>query len=67
MTDFRKMYFTLFHATDRAIELLTAHPSPKTLSELRQKAAAVLIEAQQQAEDIFVDSTLEEYENSLEK
>ena len=60
MTDYKKMYLTLFHATEEAIGLLSQLPPPCALPELRRKVKRLLTEAQQAAEDIYIETCDEE-------
>ena len=60
MTDNKKMYLTLFHATEEAIDLLSLLPPPLPEAELRRKVKLLLTEAQQAAEDIYIDTCDEE-------
>ena len=59
MTDYKKMYLTLFHATEEVMDLLSLLP-PLPEAELRRKAKRLLTEAQQAAEDIYIDTCDEE-------
>ena len=56
MTDYKKMYLTLFHATEEVIELMSLLPPPLPERELRRKAKRLLTEAQQAAEDIYIET-----------
>ena len=60
MTDYKQMYLTLFHATEEAIELLSLLPSPLPQAELRRKVKQLLVEGQQKAEDIYIDTCEDE-------
>ena len=60
MPDYKQMYLTLFHATEEAIGLLSQLPPPCSLPELRRKIKRLLIEGQQTAEDIYIDTCDEE-------
>ena len=60
MTDYKKMYLTLFHATEEVIELMSLLPPPLPERELRRKVKQLLIQAQQQAEEIYIDTCDEE-------
>ena len=60
MTDYKKMYLTLFHATEEVIDLLSLLPPPLSERELRRKVKQLLTEAQQAAEDIYIDTCDEE-------
>ena len=56
MPDYKKMYLTLFHATEEAIDLMSLLPPPLPEAELRRKVKHLLVQAQQQAEDIYIDT-----------
>ena len=56
MTDYQKMYYTLFHATEDAISLLGTPPCSEQEVPVRNKAIHLLIAAQQACEDIYIDS-----------
>ena len=56
MTDYKKMYLTLFHATEEVMDLLSLLPPPLPEAELRRKAKRLLTEAQQAAEDIYIET-----------
>ena len=60
MTDYKKMYLTLFHATEEVMDLLSLLPPPLPEAELRRKVKRLLTEAQQAAEDICIDTCDEE-------
>ena len=60
MPDYKKMYLALFHATEEAIDLLSLLPPPLPERELRRKIMRLLTDAQQAAEDIYVDTCEEE-------
>ena len=60
MTDYKKMYLTLFHATEEVLDLLSLLPPPLSERELRRKVKQLLTEAQQAAEDIYIDTCDEE-------
>ena len=60
MPDYKKMYLTLFHATEEVIDLLSLLPPPLSERELRRKVKQLLTEAQQAAEDIYIDTCGEE-------
>jgi hypothetical protein len=60
MTDYKKMYLTLFHATEEVMDLLSLLPPPLPEAELRRKVKRLLTEAQQAAEDIYIDTCDEE-------
>ncbi|MBQ4582462.1 MAG: hypothetical protein IJB04_04405 [Oscillospiraceae bacterium] len=60
MPDYKKMYLTLFHATEEVIDLLSLLPPPLSERELRRKVKQLLTEAQQAAEDIYIDTCDEE-------
>ena len=60
MTDYKQMYLTLFHATEEAIELLSLLPSPLPQAELRREVKRLLVEGQQKAEDIYIDTCEDE-------
>ena len=60
MTDYKKMYLTLFHATEEVLDLLSLLPPPLSEAELRRKVKQLLTEAQQAAEDIYIDTCDEE-------
>ena len=60
MTDYKKMYLTLFHATEEVLDLLSLLPPPLSERELRRKVKRLLTEAQQAAEDIYIDTCDEE-------
>ena len=60
MTDYKKMYLTLFHATEEVIELMSLLPPPLPERELRRKAKRLLTEAQQAAEDIYIETCEDE-------
>ena len=60
MTDYKKMYLTLFHATEEVLDLLSLLPPPLPEAELRRKVKRLLTEAQQAAEDIYIDTCDEE-------
>ena len=60
MTDYKKMYLTLFHATEEVSDLLSLLPPPLPEAELRRKVKRLLAEAQQTAEDIYIDTCDEE-------
>ena len=60
MTDYKKMYLTLFHATEEVIELMSLLPPPLPERELRRKVKQLLIQAQQQAEEIYIDTCEDE-------
>ena len=47
MTDYKKMYLTLFHATEEVMDLLSLLPPPLPEAELRRKVKRLLTEAQQ--------------------
>lgn len=55
MPDYQKMYLTLFHAAEEAIDLLSLLP-PLPEGELQCRVKLLLIEAQQRAEDIYIDT-----------
>ena len=59
-TDYKKMYLTLFHATEEVLDLLSLLPPPLPEAELRRKVKRLLTEAQQAAEDIYIDTCDEE-------
>lgn len=54
MTDYKRMYITMFHAADDALELLVGCAGD---IDALQKAVNVLVAAQQKCEDIYVEST----------
>ena len=56
MPDYKKMYYTLFHAAEDAISLLGTPPYSAEELAVRAKAVDRLIQAQQQCEDIYVES-----------
>ena len=56
MTDYKKMYLTLFHATEEVIELMSLLPPPLPERELRRRVKQLLIQAQQQAEEIYIET-----------
>ena len=60
MPDYKKMYLTLFHATEEVLALLSLLPPPLSERELRRKVKQLLTEAQQAAEDIYIDTCDEE-------
>ena len=60
MADYKKMYLTLFHATEEVLDLLSLLPPPLPERELRRKVKQLLTDAQQQAEDIYIDTCEEE-------
>lgn len=60
MPDYKKMYLTLFHATEEVLDLLSLLPPPLSERELRRKVKRLLTEAQQAAEDIYIDTCDEE-------
>ena len=60
MTDYKKMYLTLFHATEEVIELMSLLPPPLPERELRRRVKQLLIQAQQQAEEIYIDTCEDE-------
>ncbi len=60
MPDYKKMYLTLFHATEEVLDLLSLLPPPLSERELRRKVKQLLTEAQQAAEDIYIDTCDEE-------
>ena len=60
MADYKKMYLTLFHATEEVIDLLSLLPPPLPERKLRRKVKQLLADAQQQAEDIYIDTCEEE-------
>ena len=60
MPDYKQMYLTLFHATEKAIGLLSQLPPPCSLPELRREVKRLLIEGQQKAEDIYIDTCEDE-------
>ncbi len=56
MADYRKMYLTLFHATEKVIALLSALPVPEAEIALRQELVALLAAGQQQCEEIYIET-----------
>ena len=56
MTDYKKMYITMFQAAEDALELLVGCAGD---IDALQKAVNVLAAAQQKCEDIYVKSTSE--------
>ena len=60
MTDYKKMYLTLFHATEEVIELMSLLPPPLSERELRRRVKQLLIQAQQQAEEIYIETCEDE-------
>ena len=60
MTDYKKMYLTLFHATEEVMDLLSLLPPPLPEAELRRKVKRLLVEGQQKAEDIYIDTCEDE-------
>ena len=60
MPDYKKMYLTLFHATEEVLDLLSLLPPPLSERELRRKVKQLLTEAQRAAEDIYIDTCDEE-------
>lgn len=60
MADYKKMYLTLFHATEEVLDLLSLLPPPLPERELRRKVKQLLTDAQQQAEDVYIDTCEEE-------
>ena len=60
MADYKKMYLTLFHATEEVLDLLSLLPPPLPERELRRKVKQLLTDAQQAAEDVYIDTCEEE-------
>ncbi len=56
MPDYQKMYYALFHATERAIERLSLLPVPDGEIALRSEVISLLAQGQQQCEDIYIDT-----------
>lgn len=56
MADYRKMYLTLFHATEKAIARLSVLPVPDAEIALRQEVVTLLAEGQQQCEEIYIET-----------
>lgn len=56
MPDYQKMYYALFHATERAIERLSRFPVPDSEIALRIEVVQILAQGQQQCEDIYIDT-----------
>ena len=57
MADYKKMYLTLFHATEQAIERLSQLPVPDSEIALRSEVISLLAQGQQQCEDIYIETT----------
>lgn len=53
MADYRRMYLRLYDAVERALEVMESNPDAKQAVLLGK---ALLINAQQECEDIYVDT-----------
>ena len=56
MADYRKMYLTLFHATEDAIARLSRLPIPDSEILLRDEVITILAKGQQACEEIYIDT-----------
>ena len=56
MANYKKMYLTLFHATEQAIERLSQLPVPDSEIALRSEVISLLAQGQQQCEDIYIET-----------
>ena len=56
MPDYKKMYLTLFAATEDVLNMLDADALPFPKTDLPEKMRARLIQAQQQCEDLYVEN-----------
>ena len=56
MADYKKMYLTLFHATEQAIERLSQLPVPDSEIALRSEVITLLAQVQQQCEEIYIET-----------
>ena len=56
MPDYKKMYLTLFAATEDVLNMLDADALPFQGTALPEKIRARLIQAQQQCEDLYVEN-----------
>ena len=56
MPDYKKMYLTLFAATEDVLNMLDDEPLPFQEAALPGKMRARLIQAQQQCEDLYVEN-----------
>ena len=57
MADYKKMYLTMFHASEDALNLLVGCAGD---GETLQRAVNVLTAAQQRCEDLYVESKTED-------